>query len=208
VTVDAGTCSSRISFNVPKAHTLGFEFELGAELFEGFDVSFAGNWVQAEFDSTISDNTTMDPNDVVGGIRDGNRLASVPELQLAASAQYSFPLGGDAEGFIAGSIQHIGSRFTQPGDQENNPRSFVSNLAFGGASGLNPTVLDLELPSYQIVNLSAGMTMGNTDLIFYVNNVTDENALLAFDRERGGRARLGFHTNQPRTFGMTARFRF
>jgi outer membrane receptor protein involved in Fe transport len=208
VTVDAGTCSSRISFNVPKAHTLGFEFELGAELFEGFDVSFAGNWVQAEFDSTISDNTTMDPNDVVGGIRDGNRLASVPELQLAASAQYSFPLGGDAEGFIAGSIQHIGSRFTQPGDQENNPRSFVSNLAFGGASGLNPTVLDLELPSYQIVNLSAGMTMGNTDLIFYVNNVTDENALLAFDRERGGRARLGFHTNQPRTFGVTARVRF
>jgi outer membrane receptor protein involved in Fe transport len=208
VTVDAGTCSSRISFNVPKAHTLGFEAELGAELFEGFDVSLSGNWVSAEFDSTLPNNTTVDPTDVIGGIRDGNRLASVPKLQLAASAQYSFPIGGKAEGFLAGSFQHISSRYTQPGDQEGNPRSFVSGLAFGGATGLNATVLDLELPSYQIVNLSAGITWDKTDLIFYVNNVTDENALLAFDRERGGRARLGFHTNQPRTFGVTARMHF
>jgi outer membrane receptor protein involved in Fe transport len=208
VTVDAGTCSSRISFNVPKAHTLGVEAELAAELFEGFDVSLAGNWVQAEFDSTLPNNTTVDPTDVIGGIRDGNRFASVPKLQLAATAQYSFPLGGESEGFIAASFQHISSRFTQPGDQEGNPRSFVSNLAFGGATGANATVLDLELPDYQIINTSFGITSGKTDLIFYVNNVTDENALLAFDRERGGRARLGFHTNQARTFGVTARVRF
>jgi iron complex outermembrane receptor protein len=204
VTLDAGTCSSRISFNVPKAHTLGFEAELGAELFEGFDVSLAGNFVEAEFDSTVVDGTGA----VIGGLREGNRLASVPKLQFAATAQYSFALGGNTDGFLAASIQHIGSRYTQPSDQENNPRSFVSGLAFGGATGLNPTVLDLELPSYQILNLSAGVTMGSTDIIFYVNNATDENALLAFDRERGGRARLGFHTNQPRTFGVTARVSF
>jgi len=42
----------------------------------------------------------------------------------------------------------------------------------------------------------------------YVNNITDENAHLAFDRERGGRARLGFHTNQPRTIGVTVRRNF
>lgn len=204
VTLDAGTCSSRISFNVPNAHTVGAEFELGAELFEGFELSFSGNWVHARFDSTVVDGM----GNVVAGLRAGNRLASVPELQLAANAQYTFPLGGDAEGFLAGSVQHIGSRFTQPSDQENNPRSFVSGLAFGGAPGTNATIVDLELPSYQIVNVSAGVTFGNTDLVLYVNNVTDENALLAFDRERGGRARLGFHTNQPRTFGVTARVRF
>ncbi|MEQ1930677.1 MAG: TonB-dependent receptor [Parvularculaceae bacterium] len=203
VTLDAGTCSSRISFNVPKAHTLGFEFELGAELFEGFDVSLAGNLVEAEFDSTVLSGAS-----VVAGLREGNRLASVPQLQLAASAQYSFALSSGADAFLAASIQHVGSRFTQPSDQESNPRSFVSGLPFGGTSGLNPTVLDLELPDYQILNLSAGVTMGSTDLIFYVNNATDENALLAFDRERGGRARLGFHTNQPRTFGVTARVHF
>ena len=31
---------------------------------------------------------------------------------------------------------------------------------------------------------------------------------LAFDGERGGRARLAFHTNQPRTMGITVRRNF
>ena len=38
-----------------------------------------------------------------------------------------------------------------------------------------------------------------------VDNVMDENANLSFDRERGGRARLSFRTNQPRTIGVTLR---
>ncbi len=204
VTLDAGTCSSRISFNVPEAHTLGVEMELAAELTEGFEVGLAGMWVQAEFDSTVVDGTGA----VIGGLREGNRLPSVPELQIAANAQWTFPLGSEAEGFFAASFQHIGSRYTQPSDQENNPRSFVHGLPFGGAPAGATTVLDLKLPDYQIINLSTGVTFGNTDLILYVNNVTDENALLAFDRERGGRARLGFHTNQPRTLGVTGRVRF
>ncbi|WP_342776812.1 hypothetical protein [Hankyongella ginsenosidimutans] len=45
-------------------------------------------------------------------------------------------------------------------------------------------------------------------MTFYINNLTDENAQLGFDRERGGRARLAFNTNQPRTFGLTGRIKF
>ncbi len=207
VTVDAGSCSSRISFNVPEAHTLGVEFELGYEPVSGLALTLAGTWLQSEFDSTLPDNTTMDPNDVIGGVREGNRLASVPQFQIAATASYDFNIGSH-DAFVAATFQHVGTRFTQPGDQENNPRSFVSGLPFGGATGMDATVLDLELPDYQIVNLTAGMDFEDWSLLAYINNVTDENALLAFDRERGGRARLGFHVNQPRTFGVTARFRF
>ena len=39
----------------------------------------------------------------------------------------------------------------------------------------------------------------------YANNLFDENAKLSFDRERGGRARLGFNIGQPRTIGLTVR---
>jgi outer membrane receptor protein involved in Fe transport len=204
VTLDAGSCSSRITFNVPEAHTLGAEWEIGAEIFDGFELSFAGTILEAEFDSTVVDGMA----NVVAGLREGNRLASVPKLQLAASAQYTWPLGDGDEAFIAGSVQHIGTRFTQPSDQENNPRSFVSGLPFGGASGMDATIVDLELDSYQILNFNAGFTHGNWEFIAYINNALDENAQLAFDRERGGRARLGFHVNQPRTFGVTARVRF
>jgi hypothetical protein len=33
-------------------------------------------------------------------------------------------------------------------------------------------------------------------------------ALLSFDRERGTSARIGYRTNQPRTFGVSTRFDF
>jgi outer membrane receptor protein involved in Fe transport len=203
VTLDAGSCSSRISFNVPDAHTLGVEWEVGYEPAEGLALSVAGTWLESEFDSTVVDGTGA----VLAGLRDGNRLASVPQFQIAATASYTFPLGSD-EGFLAATFQHVGTRFTQPSDQENNPRSFVSGLPFGGAPGTDATVLDLELPSYQIFNLTAGIDFEEWELLVYANNLFDENALLAFDRERGGRARLGFHVNEPRTIGVTARFRF
>jgi iron complex outermembrane receptor protein len=43
------------------------------------------------------------------------------------------------------------------------------------------------------------------DVALFVNNLFDENALLALDQERGTRARVGFLVNQPRTFGITTR---
>ena len=110
------------------------------------------------------------------------------------------------EGFFGATFQHVGSRYTQPSDQENNPRTFVHGLPYGGAPANASTTLDLKLPSYELVNLSAGVDFENDlSVSIYVNNLLDENALLAFDRERGGRARLGFSVNTPRTFGMTVR---
>jgi hypothetical protein len=41
-----------------------------------------------------------------------------------------------------------------------------------------------------------------------MNNVTDENAFLAFNREREGRARLAYFVNTPRTTGLVYRLRF
>ena len=205
VTLDAGTCSSRIVFNVPKAHTKGIEVELSAEPVDNLDLSLSGSLIEAEFDSTLTSG-----GNVIGGIREGNRLPSVPEFQFAASASYAVDLATDGtQGIFTASFQHVGSRFTQPGDQENNPRTFVHGLPFGGQPAGSATTLDLKLPDYQLVNFSAGVEFPNElSLTAYVNNLFDENPILSFDRERGGRARLGFQIGQPRTYGITARKRF
>ena len=204
-TLDAGSCSSRIVFNVPKAHTMGIEGEFTARLAEGLDIGISGSVLEAEFDSTVRDGTGA----VIGGIREGNRLPSVPKFQISLNATYTRRVNDTMDGFITASFQHVGSRYTQASDQENNPRSFVSGLAFGGATGTRASVVDLELPSYEIFNLSAGVEMDNgVDIVAYVNNVFDENPLLSFDRERGGRARLGFSVGQPRTVGVTVRRAF
>jgi outer membrane receptor protein involved in Fe transport len=204
VTADAGSCSSRVVFNAD-AHTMGVEFELSARPVKGLDLSIAGSWVEAEFDETrLKQNGA-----VLEGIREGNRLPSVPNFQIAASAFYNVPTGDGGEAYVGITFQHVGTRYTQPGDQENNPRTFVHGLPFGGAPAGASTTLDLKLPDYQLINLSAGIDLGNgLGAMIYVNNLLDENAILAFDRERGGRARLGFHVGQPRTIGLTVRKRF
>ncbi len=204
VTLDAGSCSSRIVFNVPNAHSQGLEFELSAQPIEGLNFSINGTIIEAEFDTTLPGVLAT-----TTGIRDGNRLPSVPKFQLSASASYEFPVADNAQAYIGASYQHVGSRYTQPSDQENNPRTFVHGLPFNGAPANAATVIDLKLPSYDYVNLSAGVDWDNGfGVMVYVTNLFDENALLSFDRERGGRARLGFNIGQPRTIGITLRKRF
>lgn len=206
VTLDAGSCSSRISFNVPDAHSAGVEFELKAQPNEYFEFSVAGTALSAEFDSTVRDAK----GNILGGVENGNRLASVPEFQIAVSATYTFPgsLVADSDTYLSATYQHVGSRITQPTDQLAGAGNFASGLPFGGASGSEITALDLNLPSYDLVNVSLGLVKDAWEVVLYVNNLTDENANLSFDRERGGRARLGFRTNQPRTYGVTYRFNY
>ncbi|GAB3278459.1 TonB-dependent receptor [Parahaliea aestuarii] len=203
VTLDAGSCSSRISFNVPEAHTLGAEWELSAYPVDNLLLSLNGSYVEAEFDSTVRNSD----GSIVGGVEEGNRLASVPELQFSAGATYTFqsaPFGAN-EFYLSGLVQYVGDRYTQPSDQVAGAGNFVSGLPFGGASGEEVTSVDLELDAYEQVNLSAGLLWDTWEAVLYANNVTDENADLSFDRERGGRARLAYRTNQPRTVGFTLR---
>ena len=205
VNLDAGGCSSRVAVNVPEAHTLGGEVEMDAYLTDAFRVTFAGSYVEAEFDSDV-----LDANGVpLPGLQDGNRIASVPEWQFSIGATYTFAgMLGAEESFVSAWWQMVGERYTQPGDQNSGAGDFAHGLPFGGATGDEVTSIDLELDDYSLVNINAGLVYDAWDLMLYVDNVTDENADLSFNRERGGRARLAYFTNQPRTYGITARYNF
>ncbi|MDJ0652704.1 MAG: TonB-dependent receptor [Xanthomonadales bacterium] len=208
VTLDAGSCSSRVSFNVEDASSRGIEVEVGGSVTDSFDFSVATSLLESEFGSTVRDGN----GNIIGGVEDGNRLASVPEFQFAATGTWNFPLnwgGSPSDGYFSASVQHVGDRITQPSDQIPGAGNFVSGLPFGGATGNEVTSIDLELDAYTILNLSAGMIRDNWEAVIYLQNATDENALLSFDRERApGRARLAYRTNPPRSLGVTLRWRF
>lgn len=205
VTLDAGSCSSRISFNVPEAHTLGAELELTAFVTDSIELSLAGSVVEAEFDTTVRDAS----GSILGGVEKGNRVASVPEWQLALTGTYTLgALLGASDSYINIVWQAVGSQYTQPSDQVPGAGSFQSSLPFGGATGQEVTQVDLKLDSYQLINLNFGLIYDDIELVAYIRNLSDENALLSFDRERGGRARLGYRVSEPRSIGLTARYRF
>ena len=121
-------------------------------------------------------------------------------------------MGQNLAGYLTGVYQFIGSRFTQIGDQADGFGT-VSLLAFnphniGGPYTQNTFTFNPELPSYSTVNLRFGVLKNRWDTALFVNNLTNERALLALDQERGTRARVGYLTNQPRTIGLSTRVNF
>ena len=210
VTLTAGTCSSRITFNVPKAHSQGIEAELSLRPAPGLDLSINGSVIDAKFDTTVSTvPSNSAPNGYIPGLKKGNRLPTVPQFQMSANAAYTRHILPSADMLLTASFQYMGDRYTMPDDQEGNPRTVPHPSTINGALGNEVTVIDFTVPAYSLVNLSAGLEFYNgLSLTAYVNNLLDENARLAIDREADGLARLGWLVGQPRTIGLTARYAF
>ncbi|WP_397422760.1 hypothetical protein [Phenylobacterium sp.] len=59
-----------------------------------------------------------------------------------------------------------------------------------------------------VCGISAAIRGHSREAAAFINNVGDERARLAIDRERGLRARYGFLTNPPHTYGATVRKSF
>ena len=207
----AGSCSSRLVYNVPKSRSEGLEFEFTAAPNDHWDLEFSTGLNDAKLESTVYSTDSLGVKSIVGGVKSGNRLPSVPKFQASAAITYSLPIG-TSRGFFGGSWQYVGSRYTQiddetPGIGTVNIASFGSNT-IGGPLTQNTFVFDPLLPSYSLVNLRVGLNRSNWEGALFVNNVTNTTALLALDRERGLRARVGYLTNQPRTFGVSLRFNY
>ena len=95
-TVTAGSCSSRVIFNVPKARSTGIELELAAAPSDNFDFAISASYGQSELRSTL---TSTDPTgnvQVVSGIETGNRLPTVPEVPGRGHGHLSVAAAGES----------------------------------------------------------------------------------------------------------------
>ncbi|HTU64938.1 MAG TPA: TonB-dependent receptor [Steroidobacteraceae bacterium] len=214
VVADAGSCSSRIILNAD-AESKGAEFELFVHPDEHWDVGVSATYADAEItESQLIPNTTTP----IGGIRDGNRLPTSPQLQAVATLAYNWPVGSSLESYVRLTAQHVGSSYTQLADQEANfglisnsatrPAGSARLINFGGIPPNTNITFDSELPSYEIANLRWGVRADGWEAGVFVNNLFDERAFLSVDRERGRSARVAYLTNQPRTYGVNFRVKF
>ncbi|HEY6547936.1 MAG TPA: TonB-dependent receptor [Vicinamibacteria bacterium] len=203
-TVTAGSCSSRLIYNVPKSKSAGVEGEFSMAPNRHFDFALSGSYNDSQLKSTVEPIAAT-------GIVAGRRLPTVPKFQMAAAATAQFDLTSHTLGYVTGSFNYVGGdRFTQVGDPDLGQldmTSFGANT-IGGPLTQQFFNYDPILPSYSILNARFGVLKGKWDIALYCNNLTDERALLSFDRERGTRARIFYLTNQPRSFGLSARVNF
>jgi iron complex outermembrane recepter protein len=207
--VTAGTCSSRLVFNVPKSVSQGLELELAAAPNQFFDFAASATFTESQLRSTLTSTDTAGAVSVISGIREGNRLPSVPQVQAAAAVTLRRPFFAGSQGFLTGTFNYVGSRFTQIDDHAAGfgtvDLAALPN-AIGGPLTQSTFRFDPELPAYILFNLRAGISRDMWDAAVFVNNLTDERAWLALDRERGTLARVGYLTNPPRTVGVTLTF--
>jgi iron complex outermembrane recepter protein len=208
-TVTAGSCSSRVIFNVPEARTPGVEVEFEAAPTGNFNFAVSGSFTDGELRSTLT-STTPEGVSVVSGIETGRRLPTVPRVQIVTAATYQWQVRPGSLAYVTGTLSHIGSRFTQVGDEDLGTLNLLSfgDHTIGSPLTASTFTYDPKLPAYDLVNLRTGLRRNAWDISIFLNNVTDERALAALDQERGTRARIGYLTNQPRTFGISTRFDF
>jgi len=210
--VTAGSCSSRLVFNVPKSMSSGTELELTAAPNRYFDFAFSGTFTTSELRSTLTSTSAGGEVSVVSGIEDGNRLPSVPKTQVAVAVTFHRPLKSGSDGFVTTTYNHVGDRYTQIDDEATgfgtvDLNSFAPNT-IGGPLTQSTFTFNPLLPSYDLFNLRVGVRRATWEAALFLNNLTDERALLALDRERGTRARVGYLTNQPRTLGLSVSFNY
>jgi len=201
-TVTAGSCSSRLIYNVPKARSTGFEADFSVAPNLNWDFAFSTSYTNSDLKSSV-------PPVGATGIVDGRRLPTVPDFQFSAAVTYQWQIGTGSLGYVTGNYSHVGGdRITQVADPDLgtlNLLSFEPN-SIGGPLTQAVFLYNPILPAYDLVNLRVGMRRANFDVSLYANNLFDENALLAFDRERGTRARIFYLTGQPRSIGFTLSF--
>ena len=217
-TVTAGTCSSRLILNVPKARSAGAELELDLAPSELFDFALSASHTSSKVRSDVLAPDGSGGFTIVSGIQSGARMPTVPEDQAAAAATFHWTASSNWAGYITGTYQYVGDRYTQFGDEylgcpSSCGRPTQSLVSFGANTIGGPLtqdnfVFDSKLGAYNIVNLRFGVLRGRWDTALFVNNATNETAYLSLDRERGFRARIGYLTNQPRTFGISTRANF
>ncbi len=174
---------------------------------ENWDFGISATYADAKLQSSVLDNA----GNPIAGMVSGARMPTAPKLQAVASIGFTLPTAfANKWDFYSNVVgQYVGDSYTQIGDEVAGFGTVDGGAFFHfGNPTVNGFTFDPKLPSYQIVNLRAGIRAAGWDVGAYVNNVTDEIAYLSVDRERGRRARVGFLTNQPRTFGVSIQRKF
>jgi len=167
-----------VNFNGGKAESNGLEFTTNFRPTKGLVVSLNGAYT----DATLTDDTPAQ----VGGLS-GDRLPYTPKYSIGANADYEWELGGETKAYVGASIRTLSKQ----------PAGF--DFAFRSANGRQR-----YLPSYDVVDLRAGVDFGRYSLELYAKNLFDSEGKTSL--EVPGNIPLGAAGTaviRPRTIGAT-----
>ena len=208
-TVTAGSCSSRLIFNVPEARSTGVELELAQDVEHNFDYAISASYNDSKLRFDGARYHRPHPG---RASRRATGCRRVPKLQVQAAATYQqhdrqrparLP---DGQLPARGLALHTDRR--PGGGLRHGEPELLHRTRSAGRSRSRRSRSTLSCRRTTSSTCGWACVIDRWDVALFVNNLGDESAQLALDQERGTRARVGYLTNQPRTFGLTTRVHF
>ena len=175
--------------NIGDAHTTGIELEITALPAEGLEISFGGNWIEAETDSeatAFSEQLRKEGAlDTLITVPAGAILPLTPEYSFHVTADYQWTLSNTLTGMVRGQVSSIGESYNT-----------LANEEVGRAD------------SYTTADLSFAVAGDRWEVRLFCANCTDELATPSFDVSAEPQD-IGvlFHPIRPRTIGLRASWR-
>ncbi len=161
------------------ADIYGLEVDLNAQVTDRLEVGLVASYTDAELSRD---------NPIPGTGIKGDAIPYIPDSTVTLTGQYRFPFqGSSVEGLVGLDVSYMGGRNTEL--RPDNP-------------------LDLELDSYTLVNVRAGVEGDSWTATLAVDNVFDEDTVIDVFRIIPGLTPDGFIPLRPRTISLTLSKRF
>lgn len=169
-------CGFSFRENAAGLTSKGVELETSVRPFRDLTLTLGGSYTDAQLTQDVPDLAALK----------GDHAPFVPRVQISASGEYRYPLGGGLTGFAWAAYQHVGQRTTDFSPRLSRYRS---------------------MDSYNVVNVRLGAQDGPLEVSLYAKNLFDSGGVLRqlaatpFDAE-------GAYRITPRTVGLTARYTY
>jgi iron complex outermembrane recepter protein len=202
--VALATCGFGYVANLGKAESKGFDLQADMAVTRDFLLGLSVGYNDAKFTQTVQavaagslpPTSAPSPNLVTNG----DHIAGWP-WNVAFSAQYSFLVFGDRDGYIRADYQYQARQTSLTA--QNDP-------ANGGFQAWNV----FQLPQTSQLSVRSGVRWQGFDVSLFCNNLTDTHPVLSQTpsiKNAGVPAELldyQYTTFRPRTYGVTASYRF
>ena len=172
-----------VNTNGVSATSDGVEFTATLRPFRGLSVAFNGAYSNARLEGSTSP--------LVGGVK-GDKLPFSPKFSLGLNSDYRWRVGDTTGAYVGGSVRHL------------SEQSGAFDATFRTANGRQR-----RLPSYNVLDLRAGLEFSKFSIEAYAKNLNNSNGKTSntsvkangFNLYPNGAIATGIIT--PRTIGLT-----
>ncbi|MDT9600354.1 TonB-dependent receptor [Sphingosinicella rhizophila] len=181
----SGGCGFGFTDNIGSARSRGFELEATWRPVNGLSIDVALGHNNAKLTQDLI--TGANASGPIIAAPKGTRLSDTPDWTAFVAGHYTFPLSGSWKGFARAELQYVGDARRHLNTPSDDPRNLFQQ-------------------SYELVNLRFGVTSGETEIQFFVNNLFNDDTLLyqSYQNFAPGTAYEGIQV-RPRVIGISAK---